>query len=256
MKTLIVIIITAFFAFSASAQYRIVQDKVYSLTDPRGPWTSFKCPMRVAGILASGELRLREVIYYQVNDADTYLAGQTWHHAHSDCTFGREIILKNYPLSGQYNVGDEIPGGIIAMRVTGTFTSGSRSVGSSAFADNAGYSAQSSSSFGRETDGIYYDYGIDYQPPARVLTPSEQAAADKKKNAQAVKTFKWIYGQATNGSVSAQCSLGEYYLKGIGTPTNLVAATEWLQRAATSGDAHASNVLFRISNTNTVAAEE
>jgi len=244
------------FAFSASAQYRMVNGTVYLITDPRGPWTSFSSPMRVIGILASGELHLREVFYYKVNDADTHLAGQTWHHAHQDCTFGRDIILKNYPLTSQYTIGDEITGGIIAMRVAGTFTSGSRTVGSGSVSDNAGYAAQAHASVGSETDGVYYDYGIDCQPPKRVLTPAEQAAAAKKKRAQEIKTFRWIFADATNGSVGAQCSLGEHYLNGIGTPTNRAAGIEWLTRAANGGDHHASNVLYRLTHTNSVAVDE
>lgn len=258
MKTIAAVLLLAafFITLPAGAQYRMVNGTVYSLTDPRTPFTSFTCPMRVRGILASGELRLQECFYSRVIDPPEYMARTHINHSHEECSFGREIILKNYPLGAQLTVGDEIPGGIIAMRVAGTFTSGSRSVGSSSFSDNAGYAAQTHSSYGSETDGVYYDYGTDWQPPARVLTPAEQAAAAKKKKEMEVKTFKWLFNQATNGSVGAQCSLGEHYLNGRGTPTNLAAATQWLQTAANAGDVHASNVLFRLTHTNTVAADD
>jgi TPR repeat protein len=89
--------------------------------------------------------------------------------------------------------------------------------------------------------------GVDYSPPARVLTPEEQKAAGKKHAEQEAKTVKWLYSQATNGSASAQCSLGKRYLIGQGVETNEALAIEWFNKAAAQGDMEASNKLARLS---------
>jgi TPR repeat protein len=101
-------------------------------------------------------------------------------------------------------------------------------------------------------DQMVYDFGTDYQMPAHKMTPAELAAASKNKSQQDVKTFNWVYSQATNGSVSAMESLGELYMRGKGTDKDIPAGKEWLKRAANQGDVHASNILSRISTTNAV----
>jgi TPR repeat protein len=202
--------------FDAAAQYRKVHGQIYGLTDPNAPWTSFRTSMLVRGFSPEGFLVLQEFTDVSVQDSAAVVKKRAYSQGHAERKLGQTIILKNYPLQSKLNVRDEIPPGIIAMRV-----------------------------------GLIYDYGTDYQMPVRPLTAAEQKALTKQKSAQDVKTFQWLCSQATNGSVSAECSLGEHYLNGIGTDPNHEAAIEWLKKAAAQGDAHASNVLARISMTNT-----
>lgn len=77
-----------------------------------------------------------------------------------------------------------------------------------------------------------------------------QAAANAAIEAQKKKTFElekhtveWLLSQATNGSASAQCSLGIHYLNGQGCEINREQAIFWLQKAAEQGDFEASNKL-------------
>ncbi|HEX5400301.1 MAG TPA: hypothetical protein VFY06_14740, partial [Verrucomicrobiae bacterium] len=69
-------------------------------------------------------------------------------------------------------------------------------------------------------------------------------AADAQKYAIDVRTFNWLLTQATNGSPSAQCSLAEHYLDGIGCETNREKAIYWFQKASAQGDLEASNKLL------------
>jgi len=98
----------------------------------------------------------------------------------------------------------------------------------------------------------FYDCGTRYFPPPP--TPEQikaaqdaaqaRAIADKKKAEQGqVNAVKWLQSQATNGSASAQCSLGIHYLNGQGCETNREQAIYWLTQAANQGDQEASNKL-------------
>ena len=57
---------------------------------------------------------------------------------------------------------------------------------------------------------------------------------------------RWLLSQATNGDASAQCSLGEHYLAGLGCETNRDLAIQWLQKAADGGSTEASNKLSQL----------
>jgi hypothetical protein len=81
-----------------------------------------------------------------------------------------------------------------------------------------------------------------------------QAMIDKQKENQTkaeqakiyalqAKAINWLKPQATNGSASAQCSLGLHYLNGQGCETNREQAIYWLTQAANQGDQEASNKL-------------
>jgi TPR repeat protein len=94
-----------------------------------------------------------------------------------------------------------------------------------------------------------------YLPPQ--LTPEEMAAARTQKEIAAQKAAAraflaqsnavcWLQPQATNGSASAQCSLGLHYLNGEGCATNREQAIYWLQRASAQGSFEASNTLARL----------
>jgi hypothetical protein len=96
------------------------------------------------------------------------------------------------------------------------------------------------------------DYGISCDPPPELIQKQIEAAKakailDKKRAEQAqANAVKWLQPQATNGSASAQCSLGLHYLSGRGCETNREQAIYWLQKAATQGDLEASNALTRL----------
>ena len=75
----------------------------------------------------------------------------------------------------------------------------------------------------------FYDCGTPYLPPPP--TPEQIKAAqetiqkrileDKKRAwASQVRSVIWLQSQATNGDISAQCSLGLHYLNGQGCETN------------------------------------
>jgi hypothetical protein len=94
-----------------------------------------------------------------------------------------------------------------------------------------------------------------YLPPAP--TPEEIAAAKAQKEMAAQKAaarayrvqsnvVRWLQPQATNGSASAQYSLGVHYLNGQGCATNREQAVYWLQKASAQGSFEASNILARL----------
>jgi len=93
------------------------------------------------------------------------------------------------------------------------------------------------------------NYGIPCDPPAELIKQQQEAAAaralaEKKKADQGqVNAVHWLQTQATNGSASAQCSLGIHYLNGQGCETNREQAIYWLKKAAEQGDTEASQKL-------------
>ena len=100
-----------------------------------------------------------------------------------------------------------------------------------------------------------YDCGSVYRPPP--LSPEQIKAAQEAAKIRAIANKKralegqmnavrWLQSQATNGDVSAQCSLGEHYLAGLGCETNRDLAIQWLQKAADEGSMEASNKLSQL----------
>lgn len=93
------------------------------------------------------------------------------------------------------------------------------------------------------------DYGTPCEPPAELVKQKIEAklAADvivkKRADEAQVKVITWLQTQATNGSASAQCSLGEHYLTGQGCETNVEQGVYWLNKAAQQGSVEASNRL-------------
>jgi hypothetical protein len=96
------------------------------------------------------------------------------------------------------------------------------------------------------------DYGIPCEIPPELIKQQIEAAkaraiADKKRAEQGqVTAVKWLQTQATNGSGSAQCSLGIHYLNGQGCETNRELAIYWPKKAADQGDIEATNILARL----------
>lgn len=90
-----------------------------------------------------------------------------------------------------------------------------------------------------------------------LATPEEAAAAaaarkivaqrEQQKNYLAQSNaVRWLQPQASNGSASAQCSLGLHYLNGQGCDVDQEQAIYWLQKAAAQGDVEASNKLVSL----------
>jgi hypothetical protein len=151
-----------------------------------------------------------------------------------------EFIIEHYPYARRYNHGDVIEDAIFAMRVdVATVTSGPSSITTW----NGTYGHDTMKTYDDPSGEEIFDYGTPWTPPQKIMSSAEKQAMD-------IRTFHWLCEQATNGSASAQCDLGEHYLKGIGTETNQTAAIEWLQKAAAQGDDESSNVLAEISATN------
>lgn len=86
----------------------------------------------------------------------------------------------------------------------------------------------------------------------KAMAIAEKIKADKAKAEQAriqavhAKAVIWLQSQATNGSASAQCSLGLHYLTGQGCETNREQGIYWLQKAASNGSLEASNKLVSL----------
>ena len=93
------------------------------------------------------------------------------------------------------------------------------------------------------------DYGIPCGIPTALVKAAQEAAqaraiADKKKVEQGqIAAVHWLQSQATNGSPSAQYSLGIHYLNGQGCEPNREQAIYWFQQSAAQGNVEASNKL-------------
>jgi hypothetical protein len=97
-----------------------------------------------------------------------------------------------------------------------------------------------------------YDCGSVYRPPPP--SPEQLKAAQAAAQLRAVKdrqryligetnSVRFLLTEATNGSPSAQYSLGEHYLAGLGCETNREQAIYWFTQAAKQGSIEASNKL-------------
>jgi len=106
-----------------------------------------------------------------------------------------------------------------------------------------------------ETTIELWDCGTPFIPPPP--TPEEIAVAKAKKEQSAMlaaaKAYQgqsnavlWLQPQATNGSASAQGSLGWHYLNGLGCESNRELGIYWLKKAADQGDFEASNNLTHL----------
>ena len=100
-----------------------------------------------------------------------------------------------------------------------------------------------------------WDCGTRYVPPpptAEQIKAAQgatkiRAIADKKRAMEGqTNAVHWLQSMATNGDVSAQCSLGEHYLNGQGCETNRDLAIQWLKKAADGGSVEASNRLSKL----------
>jgi hypothetical protein len=248
MKNLLcVIVVMAVLSVTAQSAYRLVNGKTYSVFDPNS-WTVFNDHLKVIGYSEDGIIC--ESYTTETHDAGGQMDHQANPRYHPNPVTrvirGQKFILKNY---GQMNVplGSDISPPKKAIRT------GQASITRSGdtWTTSPAYSGSSSS-----ISVSVYDMGVDYFPPAHVLTPEEQKAAGKKHAEQENKTVQWLFSQATNGSASAESSLGFRYLKGQGVPKDEALGRQWLQKAAADGDAEAASKLATLAaaQTNSGAA--
>ena len=239
----------------ASAQFRLVNGKIYSITDEHAGWTALRDPMRVRGF-SDNDIICETYREITIHDEPYWIANHQFVPTHTERIYGQHIVLRNYPLISGLNLGDTVNPPIYAMRVSeAAITSGQRDTWRSAY--NSSYGSSSGvTTFGEEQTVLVFDLGTPYTPPLKALTPDEIKATARKRSQQDGKTFRWLQSQATNGSVSAQCSLGRYYLAGCGTETNIEMGLLWLRKARDSGDFEASNILLRLENPVTNAIPE
>src|ERR1039458_10128811 len=228
MKNLLcVIVVMAVLSVTAQSAYRLVNGKAYSVFDPNS-WTVFNDHLKVIGYSENGIIC--ESYTTETHDAGGQMDNQTNPHYHPNLVtrviHGQKLILKNHPKQMNIPLGSDIHPTIKAIH-TGQ-TSITRNDNKWQYTDNGniwttGYiwttsSVGSDSSYPVSESVFVYDMGVDYFPPPRVLTPEEQKAAGKKHAEQENKTVQWLFSQATNGSASAESSLGFRYLKGQGVP--------------------------------------
>jgi hypothetical protein len=229
MKKLLGLIVTATVLSSAAqSSFKMVDGKIYSTTDS-SVWTYFADNLKVIGYSEDGFIC--ESYKSETHDAGghvDHLANSRYHPNNvATIIHGQKLILKNYRSQTYPTLESDISPPINAIR-TGQ-TSITRS--GNTWATSSGYSSS-----GYSVSVNVYDMGVDYYPPPRVLTPEEKNAAEKKRAEQEKKTVQWLFSQATNGSPSAESSLGFRYLKGQGVPKDEALGRQWLQKAAADGD--------------------
>ena len=78
-------------------------------------------------------------------------------------------------------------------------------------------------------------------PSIRYDTPEKmyQKGNTYSKKGNLKKTIRWYNKAAENGHAEAQCSMGFYYIQGIGVERDTIRATEWYRKAAEQGHAEA-----------------
>ena len=213
------------FSSAAQSAFRMIDGKIYSITDS-SVWTVFYDHLKVIGFSEDG-------IICESYKTKTHAAGgSSTHDANpryipnniTTIIRGQKLILKNYRSQTPVALENDISPPVNAIRT-----------GQQLITRSGGSWTTSSVNSGGENVFVY-DMGVDYYPPARVLTPEEQKAAGNKHAEQEKKTVAWLFSQATNHVSSAESSLGFRYLKGQGVPKDEALGRQWLQKAAADGD--------------------
>jgi hypothetical protein len=221
MKKSLSLIIAVLVSLSAQGQslYRLVQGKVI----PRNSrdWTIISDGIEVKGFLG-GALLCTTFTMHEVNTTTTVPSAHFTHvvaATKSVKTYKDSFVLTNYPTAKRCVIGDVLRSPIAVMRIDGM---GARAL---------------------------YDYGVDYTPPERKLTPEEAAAA----KAQAVKMnavgetakLKFDEEQAENGKDLYQYRMGMRYLNGDGVEKDPAKASEYLEKSAAQGNQDAVKALAK-----------
>jgi len=245
-KLLCLIVTTTVFSSAAQSAFKMVNGKIYSTTDSSS-WTVFYDNLKVIGYSEGGFIC--ESYKIETHDAGGSIShdANPRYHPNKIATIihGQKLILNNYRGQTSFTLESDISPPINAVRTGQKIIYPS---GRSWTITPVSYSSG---------ENVYvYDMGVDYYPPARVLTPDEKNAAEKKRAEQDQKTVKWLFSQATNGMPSAESSLGFRYLKGQGVPKDEALGRKWLQKAAADGDDEAAAKLASLAadQTNSEAA--
>ena len=231
----IITVIATTLAHAQYAQYRMVQGKIV----PRNSrdWTVIRDGIEVIGF--NGPNVLCRTFAMQSANATTTVGGGRGAHAVQTTTevkvYKETFELANYPGAGGLVKGNTINPPIAVMRVTSP----------------AVQSGSSGSVYRLSSGYTLYDYGVDYTPPPRKLTPEETAAAQ----AEAAKThaaadaakLRFEQQQAEDGRELYQYRIGMRYLKGDGVPADTVKALEYLSKAAAQGNEDAKKQLTKLS---------
>ena len=221
MKIHLYLLIVVIISLSAQGQdlYRVVQGKIV----PRNSrdWTIIHDAIEVTGYMG-GALRCTTFTESTVDNGGTVRSlGAPMHiqNLQTKRIYKDTFILTNYPGAGRFQKGDVINRHIAVMRLGGLGTM------------------------------ALYDYGVDYTPPARQLTPAESAAAQaeaakRNANMDAIK-LKFEEEQAENGRDLYQYRMGMRYLKGDGVEKDLTKASEYLRKSAAQGNQDAAKALAK-----------
>lgn len=108
--------------------------------------------------------------------------------------------------------------------------------------------------YGKPFSGDISEFKIIYRVRSTGIVAEHKYSPEEKKamkQAADAKAVTWLLSQATNGSSSAECSLGLHYLNGQGVETNKALAIEWLKKAADQGNIEASNRLEQLATIQT-----
>jgi hypothetical protein len=235
MKKQLCLVLALIVSVSAYGQYKLVGGKVV-MKNSRD-WTVFREQIEVIGFSGQG-LRCRTFAEQDVTVGTIVLPGsrgphpQTIPNIQRSRTYGETFVLINYPGSGGFRAGDTIRTPIAAMRVSSpVVNSGADRIVSQ------GYS--------------FYDYGVDYVPPQRQLTPEETAAAAvqavKENSNKVAAKLKFEEEQADNGKALYQYRMGVRYLKGDGVTNDLAKAEEYFFKSAAQGNEDAAAQLRKLS---------
>ena len=243
---LIVSVMVMFFSSAAQSAFKMVNGKIYSTIDS-SVWTYFTDNLKVIGYSEDGFIC--ESYKTETHDAGGHIShdANPRYHPNNVTTIihGQKLILKNYRSQTPATLESDISPPINAIRT------GQRTITQSGSAWTTD-SANSGSRYSGSGKTVFvYDMGVDYYPPPRVLTPEEQKVEAKKHADQDRKTVQWLLSQATNGSASAECSLGVRYLKGQGVETNAALGRSWLEKAAAQDDTEAIYWLQKLATTQT-----
>ena len=224
MKRQLYLLVAVIMSLSAQGQslYRMIQGKIVPKNSP--DLTVIRDRIEVTGF-SGGALQCRTFTESTVDRGRTVRSAgaPVWiPNLQTIKTYKDSFVLTNYPAAGRFLRGDVINPPIGVMRV--------------------------SSARGHDL----YDYGVDYTPPARQLTPAEAAATQTeaaKRNADkdAVK-LKFEEEQAENGKDLYQYRMGMRYLNGDGVEKDLTKASEYLGKSAAQGNQDAAKALAKFAS--------
>jgi hypothetical protein len=207
--------------------YRVVEGKVYDISHSV-MWKHFDAECLT--VLSDGII-LQEVKVKRVYKTDpvpyaqsigAYGAPPARHLISETREPGKKFFVRDYPSALSPTTGKRIEG--FAMR-TGMFQHGNETL-------------------------EQWDYGVDYTPQPRKLTPEEAAAAkteaERKKAESEAATLKFDLENSEKGSDLYQYRVGLRYLNGNGVPKDLAKARDYLSKAAAQGNKEAAAELAKL----------